>query len=84
MVSTLFHIDKRLQKSFYDVFIGFGINYYTNNSYFSSIELPKKIEGDLNCLSIAIIIPYNTINVCISSQTSSKNQLFQLALVKGF
>ena len=84
VVSTLFHIDKRLQKSFYDVFIGLGINYYISNSYFSSIELPKKIEGDLNCLSLAIIIPYKTINVCVSSQISSKNQLFQLALVKGF
>ena len=84
VVSTFFHIDKRLQKSFYDVFIGFGINYYISNSYFSSIELPKKIEGDLNCLSLAIIIPYKTINVCVSSQISSKNQLFQLALVKGF
>ena len=26
VVSTFFHIDKRLQKSFYDIFIGFGIN----------------------------------------------------------
>ena len=80
----MFHIDKRLQKSFYDVFVGFGINYYISNSYFSSIELPKKIEGDLNCLSLGIVIPYKTINVCASSQISSKNQLFQLALVKDF
>ena len=54
MVSTLFHIDKRLQKSFYDVFIRFGINYYISNSYFSSIELPKKIEGDLNKATVQI------------------------------
>ena len=84
VVSTLFHIDKRLQKSFYDIFLGFGINYYISKSYFSSIELPQKIEGDLNCTSIAIIIPYKTFNVSASSQISSKNQLFQLALVKGF
>ena len=84
VVSTFFHIDKRLQKSFYDIFIGFGINYYISNSYFSSIGLPKKIEGDLNCLSIAVIIPYKTFNVSASSKISSKNQLFQLALVKGF
>ena len=80
----MFHIDKLFQKSFYDVFIGLGINYYISNSYFSSIELPKKIEGDLSSFSLAIIIPYRTINVCVSSQISSKNQLFQLALVKGF
>ena len=84
MASTLFHIDKRLQKSFYDFFLGFGINYFVSNSYFFSVELPKKIEGKSNYLSLAIAVPYKTIYMCASSQISSKNQLLQLALVKGF
>ena len=84
IVSTLFHLDKRLQKSFYDFFIGFGINYFISNSYFSSAELSKKIEGKLNYLSLAVAVPYKTINMCFLSQLSSDNQLFQLALVKGF
>ena len=84
VVSTLFHIDKRLQKSFYDFFIGFGINYFVSKSYFSSPGLPKKIEGELNYISLAIAVPYKTINMCASSQLSLENQLFHLALVKGF
>ena len=84
IVSTLFHLDKRLQKSFYDFFIGFGINYFISNSYFSSAELSKKIEGELNYLSLAVAVPYKTINMCALSQLSPDNQLFQLALVKGF
>ena len=28
IASTLFHLDKRLRRSFYDFFIGFGINYF--------------------------------------------------------
>ena len=84
LVSTSFNIKKLVHQSFFDMYVDFGANYYISNSYYNSVDLPKKIERDLNHIGLLIMIPFNSLNILISSKVSSENHLIQAALVKGF
>lgn len=84
LVSTSFNIKKLVHQSFFDMYVDFGANYYISNSYYNSFVLPKKIERELNHIGILFMIPFNSLNILISSKVSSENHLIQAALVKGF
>ena len=84
LVSTSFNIEKLVHQSFFDMYIDLGMNYYVSKSYYSSINLPTKIEGDLNHIGFVFIAPYNSLNMVISLKISSDNHLLQAALIKGF
>ena len=84
LVSTLFNIKKLVTQSFFDLYIDFGMNYYVSKSYYSSSNLPKKIEGDLNHIGLVFMVPFKSLNIVLSSKISSDNQLLQVALIKGF
>ena len=84
LVSTCISINKRFKKSFYYYFLGIGSGDFSFTSYFDSSELPKKFDGSLTYLKLEVLIPYKDFDLIFSSNISSKNQLFQLGLVKGF
>ena len=84
LVSTSFNIKKLVHQSFFDMYVDFGANYYISNSYYNSVDLPKKIERDLNHIGLQFLIPFNSLNILISSKVSSENHLIQAALIKGF
>ena len=84
LVSTSLSINKRVKKSFYYYFLGIGSCDFSFTSYFDSSELPKKFDGSLTYLKLEVLIPYKDFDLTFSSNISSKNQLFQLGLAKGF
>ena len=84
LMSTCISINKRFKKSFYYYFLGIGSGDFSFTSYFDSSELPKKFDGSLTYLKLEVLIPYKDFDLTFSSIISSKNQLFQLGLVKGF
>jgi hypothetical protein len=84
LVSTSFNIKKLVHQSFFDMYVDFGANYYISNSYYNPVDLPKKIERDLNHIGLQFLIPFNSLNILISSKVSSENHLIQAALIKGF
>ena len=84
LVSTSLSINKRVKKSFYYYFLGIGSCDFSFTSYFDSSELPKKFDRSLTYLKLEVLIPYKDFDLTFSSNISSKNQLFQLGLAKGF
>ena len=84
LVSTSFNIKKLIYQSFFDMYVDLGLNYYISNSYYSSVDLPKKIERDLNHIGLLFMTPFNSLNIIISLKVSSDNHLIQAALIKGF
>tara|TARA_B100000575_G_C22842017_1_gene493420 strand:- start:42 stop:725 length:684 start_codon:yes stop_codon:yes gene_type:complete len=84
LVVTSVSINKRVKKSFYYYFIGIGSGDFSFTSYFDSSELPKKFDGSITYLKLEILIPYKDFDLTFSSNTNSKNQIFQVGLVKGF
>ena len=84
LISTSFNIKKLVHQSFFDMYVDSGANYYISNSYYNSVDLPKKIERDLNHIGLQFLIPFNSLNILISSKVSSENHLIQAALIKGF
>ena len=83
LVSTSFNIKKLVHQSFFDMYVDFGANYYISNSYYNTVDLPK-IERDLNHIGLQLFLPFNSLNILISSKVSSENHLIQAALIKGF
>ena len=84
LVSTSLSINIRVKKSFYYYFLGIGSCDFSFTSYFASSELPKKFDRSLTYLKLEVLIPYKDFDLTFSSNISSKNQLFQLGLAKGF
>ena len=84
LVSTSFNIKKLVHQSFFDIYVDLGMNYYISNSYYNSVDLPKKIERDLNHFGLLFMTPFNSLNIVISSKISSNNHLIQAAIIKGF
>lgn len=84
LVSTSFNIKKLVHQSFFDMYVDLGMNYYISNSYYNSVDLPKKIERDLNHFGLLFMTPFNSLNIVISSKISSNNHLIQAAIIKGF
>ena len=84
LVSTSISMNKRFKKSFYYYFLGIGSCDFSFTSYFDSSELPKKFDRSLNYIKLEVLIPYKDFDLTFSSNISSKNQLFQLGLSRGF
>ena len=84
LVSSSFHLEKYFTKSVFDIYLGIGSNSFINKSYYSSNNLPDKIEGEIKYFSSKIQFPYKDIKLGISSKLSSELQLFQFFIIKGF
>ena len=84
LVSSSYHIERYFSKSAFDIFIGIGSNSYINKSYYSSINLPNRIEDDIRYISIKLLFPFNDIKLGLSSKLNSDLQMFQMFITKGF
>ena len=84
LVSSSYHIERYFSKSVFDIFIGIGSNSYINKSYYSSINLPNRIEDDIRYISIKLLFPFNDIKLGLSSKLNSDLQMFQMFITKGF
>ena len=84
LVSSSFHLERHFTKSVFDIYLGIGSNSYINKSYYSSNNLPDKIEGKIKYFSSKIQFPYKDIKFGITSKLSSELQIFQFFIIKGF
>ena len=84
LVSSTFNIERCFEKINFDIFLGIGSNTYINQSYFSSLNLPDKIDGNIKYISSKILFPYKNLNLGFASKLSSDLLLFQIFVTKGF
>ena len=84
LVSSTFNIERCFEKMNFDIFLGLGSNTYINQSYYSSLSLPKKIDGDIRFISAKFLVPYKQLKLGFSSKLSSDLLLFQIFVTKGF
>jgi len=84
LVSSTFNIERCFEKINFDIFLGVGSNTYINRSYFSSLSLPKKIDGDIRFISAKFLVPYKQLKFGFASKLSSDLLLFQIFVSKGF
>jgi hypothetical protein len=84
LVSSTFNIERCFEKMYFDIFLGIGSNTYINQSYFSSLNLPKKIDGDIRFISAKLLFPYKQLKFGFGSKLSSDLLLFQIFVTKGF
>ena len=83
LVSSTFNIERCFEKINFDIFLGIGSNTYINRSYFSSLNLPDKIDGNIKYISSKILFPYKKLNLGFASKLSSNLLLFQIFVTKG-
>ena len=84
LVSSTFNIERCFEKINFDIFLGIGSNTYITRSYFSSLNLPDKIDGNIKYISSKILFPYKKLNLGFASKLSSDLLLFQIFVTKGF
>ena len=84
LVSSTFNIERCFEKINFDIFLGIGSDTYINRSYFSSLNLPDKIDGNIKYISSKILFPYKKLNLGFASKLSSNLLLFQIFVTKGF
>ena len=84
LVSSTFNIERCFEKINFDIFLGIGSNTYINQSYFSSLNLPKKIDGNIRFISAKLLFPYKQFKFGFASKLSSDLLLFQIFVTKGF
>ena len=84
LVSSTFNIERCFEKINFDIFLGIGSNTYINQSYFSSLNLPKKIDGNIRFISAKLLFPYKQLKFGFASKLSSDLLLFQIFVTKGF
>ncbi len=84
LVSSTFNIERCFEKINFNFFLGIGSNTYINQSYFSSLNLPDKIDGDIKYISSKILFPYKKLKLGFGSKLSSDLLLFQIFVTKGF
>ena len=84
LVSSTFNIERCFEKINFDIFLGIGSNTYINRSYFSSLNLPEKLDGNIKYISSKILFPYKKLNLGFASKLSSDLLLFQIFVTKGF
>ena len=84
LVSSTFNIERCYEKMNFDIFLGLGSNTYINQSYYSSLSLPKKIDGDIRFISAKFLVPYKQLKFVFASKLSSDLLLFQIFVTKGF
>ena len=84
LVSSTFNIERCFEKMNFDIFLGLGSNTYINQSYYSSLSLPKKIDGDIRFISAKFLVPYKQLKFGIASKLSSDLLLFQIFVTKWY
>ena len=84
LVSSTFNIERCFEKMNFDIFLGLGSNTYINQSYYSSLSLPKKIDGDIRFISAKFLVPYKQLKLGFASKLSSDLLLFKIFVTKGF
>ena len=84
LVSSSYNIEKYIEKSKFDVFIGVGSNTIINRSYYLSSFLPKKLEKNIKYASAKILYPFRKIKLGIGTRFSSDMLLFNIFISKGF
>ena len=84
LVSSSYNIEKYIEKSKFDVFIGAGSNTIINTLYYSSSFLPNKLDNNIKYVSIKILYPFWKMKLGLGSRFNSEMLLFNLFLSKGF
>ena len=84
LVSSTFNIERCFEKMNFDIFLGLGSNTYINQSYYSSLSLPKKIDGDIRFISAKFLVPYKQLKLGFASKLSSDLLLFQIFVTKWY
>ena len=84
LVSSSFNIEKYIEKSKFDFFIGIGSNTVINRSYYVSSFLPNKLEKNIKYASTKILYPFKKIKLGIGTRFSSDMLLFNIFISKGF
>ena len=84
LVSSTFNIERCFEKINFDIFLGIGSNTYINQSYFYSLNLPKKIDGNIRFISAKLLFPFKQLKFGFASKLSSDLLLFQIFVTKGF
>ena len=84
LVSSSFNIEKYIEKSKFDLFIGIGSNTVINRSYYVSSFLPNKLEKNIKYASAKILYPFRKIKLGIGTRFSSDMLLFNIFISKGF
>ena len=84
IVSSSFNLEKYIEKSKFDFFIGIGSNTVINKSYYVSSFLPNKLEKNIKYASVKILYPFRKIKLGLGSRFSSDMLLFNIFISKGF
>ena len=84
LVSSSFNLEKYIEKSKFDFFIGIGSNTVINRSYYVSSFLPNKLEKNIKYASVKILYPFRKIKLGLGSRFSSDMLLFNIFISKGF
>ena len=84
LVSSSFNLEKYIEKSKFDFFIGIGSNTVINRSYYVSLFLPNKLEKNIKYASVKILYPLRKIKLGLGSRFSSAMLLFNIFISKGF
>ena len=84
LVSSSFNLEKYIEKSKFDFFIGIGSNTVINRSYYVSLFLPNKLEKNIKYASVKILYPFKKIKLGLGSRFSSDMLLFNIFISKGF
>ena len=84
LVSSSFNLEKYIEKSKFDFFIGIGSSTVINRSYYVSSFLPNKLEKNIKYASAKILYPFRKIKLGIGSRFSSDMLLFNIFISKGF
>tara|TARA_B100001250_G_scaffold172988_1_gene148910 strand:+ start:740 stop:1423 length:684 start_codon:yes stop_codon:yes gene_type:complete len=84
LVSSSFNLEKYIEKSKFDFFIGIGSSTVINRSYYVSSFLPNKLEKNIKYASVKILYPFRKIKLGLGSRFSSDMFLFNIFISKGF
>ena len=84
LVSSTFNIERCFEKINFEIFLGIGSNTYIHQSYYSSLNLPNKIDGNIKHISAKLLFPYKQLKLGLASKLSSDLLLFQIFVTKGF
>ena len=84
LVSSSFNLEKYIEKSKFDFFIGIGSNTVINRSYYVSLFLPNKLEKNIKYANVKILYPFKKIKLGLGSRFSSDMLLFNIFISKGF
>ena len=84
LVSSSFNLEKYIEKSKFDFFIGIGSNTVINTAYYISSFLPNKFDKNIKYASVKILYPIRKIKLGLGSHFSSDMLLFNIFISRGF